>query len=68
MRDLPSQQFRELLTGNTMRVKHGSEPFHHTGPHVDSATDHPIGDGLHSLGDPTKDSKLVAAVREFRAL
>ena len=65
MRDLPSQQFRELLTGNTMRVKHGSEPFHHTGPHVDSAADHPVGNRLHRLGNFPKDSELLTTVREF---
>ena len=68
MRDLPSQQFRKLLTGNTVRVKHSPKPLNHTGPHVYSAADHPISDGLHSLGDLTEDSKLVAAIREFRAL
>ena len=68
MRDLPSQQFRELLTGNSMRVKHCPEPLHYTGPHVDRTTDHPVGDGLHSLGDLAEDSKLVAAIREFGTL
>ena len=65
MRDLPSQQFRKLLTGNTMRVKHGSEPFHYTGPHVDSAADHPVGDGLNRLGYLAKNSELLSTIGEF---
>ena len=65
MRDLPSQQFRELLTGNTMRVKHSSEPLHYTGPHVDRTTDHSVSDGLHSLGNLTEDSEFLSTVGKF---
>ena len=68
MRDLPSQQFRELLTGNTMRVKNSPESLHYTGPHVDSATDHPVSDGLHSLRYFSEDSELLATIGEFGTL
>ena len=56
MRDLSLQQLRELLTGNTVGVKGSPEPLHHSGPEVDSATDHPIGDGLHRLRDFAENS------------
>ena len=51
-----------------MRVKHGPEPLHHTGPHVDGAADHPVGDGLNSLGNLTEDSEFLSTVGKFRTL
>ena len=56
MRDLFLQQLGKLLTSDTMGVKGSPEPLHYTGPEVDSAAYHPIGDGLHRLRDLTKNS------------
>ena len=68
MRDLSLQQLRELLTGNTVGVKGSPEPLHYTGPHVDRATDHPVGDSLNSLGYLAEDPKLLSTVGEFGTL
>ena len=51
-----------------MGIKHVPEPLHHTGPNVYGAANHPVGDGLHRLGDFTKDSEPLTTVGEFRAL
>ena len=51
-----------------MGIKHVPEPLHHTGPNVYGAANHPVGDGLHRLGDFTQDSEPLATVGEFRAL
>ena len=48
-----------------MRVEDSSESLHHTGTEVYCAADDSISDGLHSLGDFTKDPEFLSPKAEF---